>query len=136
MFKDNYGRFLINILISTGIGILIVFVLLLIMSLFALLLDLSEGVLSPLSTVALAIGTYFSAYISGKVIKEKSLFIGLIIGFLIFIIISIVSAIVSKSSLTLISLFHFLVTVLSGVIGAIIGVNSANKRKIIWENFI
>jgi putative membrane protein (TIGR04086 family) len=97
----------------------------------ALFLDLTEGVLSPLSTVALAIGTYFSAYISGKLIKEKSLFIGLIIGFIVFIIISIVSAIVSKSSLTLMSLFHFLVTVLSGVIGAIIGVNSANKRKII-----
>ena len=63
MFKDNYGRFLINILIGTGIGMLITFLILLLIAFLALFLDLSEGVLSPLSTVALAIGTYFSAYL-------------------------------------------------------------------------
>ena len=131
MFKDNYGKFSINILIGIGIGMLITFVLLLLMAFLALFFDLTEGVLSPFATIALAIGTYFAAYISGKLIKEKSLFIGLIIGLIVFIVISIVSAIVSKNSLTLMSLFHFIVTVLSGVIGAIIGVNSANKRKII-----
>lgn len=131
MIKDNYGKFFISILIGTGIGLISTVVLLLIMAFMALLLNLSEGALSPLATVALAVGTYFSAYFSGKFIKGKSLFVGLLAGFLMFMLVSIISAIVSKNSITLMSAFHFVVTILSGIIGAIIGVNSANKCKII-----
>ncbi len=86
--------------------------------------------LAPLfATVSLGLGSGFAAYFAASKIGNKGLLNGFIIGITSFLIIALISLIVDDGSVTLNTLFHFIIFVLSALIGGVLGVNKRENKK-------
>lgn len=123
-------QFYVNILISSLLGVAVTFIFLLILAAVMLLGNININMASPLSSIALSLGSGFGGYLSAYKNKAKGFLCAIINAGLIFLLIAIVGLILSRS-ITLMSLIHFAVTVLSSLIGSILGINKADKIKVI-----
>ena len=112
------------------LSFVLLFVLLAFFSAIMVALDIDNGFIPFLTAFSLAISTLIGAYFLGKIFTSKALIVGSVNGFIIYLFVSLVSAILSDGKISLASLFNLLIIFLSSVIGAVLGVNSANKRKI------
>ena len=83
------------------------------------------------ATVALAAGSLVSAFYAAKKIGNKGFLIGIIVGGIIFITVTLISLIADKSTITSNTFFHFIIIMLSALIGGIMGVNKASNKKYI-----
>ena len=110
--------------------VLLIFLLLALFSGVSVLFGVDNSLVPLFSALSLSIGTLIGSYLSGKVFGSKALIVGTINGFLLYVLVSITAAIIGGGKITLSSLFNFLIIFLSSVIGAVFGVNAANKRKI------
>ena len=81
------------------------------------------------STLSYMFGCFVGGLMFGKMNKNKGLLFGSAIGCAVFFISLLIALVINKSSLSLITLFHFLACVLSASIGGIIAVNNASKNK-------
>ena len=63
---------------------------------------------------------------TAKKIKDNGYIIGAIVGFVLFFVITLISLILGNS-LTLNTLFHFIIFMLSSMVGGIVGVNRNNR---------
>lgn len=86
---------------------------------------------SVFATVSVALGTFAAGFFTAGKIGNKGWLSGLIIGAATFILITLVSLVVDKGILTFNTLFHFIIIMLSSLIGAVLGVNKSNSRKYI-----
>ena len=111
-------------------SVCLIFLMLALFSVIALLFDIDKKVMPIFSTLSLCIGSIVGAFLSGKTFGSRALIVGGINGGLLYILISITAAIINGGKITLSSLINLIIILLSSVIGAIFGVNSANKRKI------
>lgn len=123
-------EFYINVLIGTGIGAVISFLVLLIFAALMLLFNININMASPLSSIALAIGSGVGGYISAYKNKSKGFICGLINAGIMFLLVAVIGLILSRN-ITLMSLIHFAVTVLASLIGGILGVNKSDKIKVV-----
>lgn len=82
-------------------------------------------------TVCVAFGTFITSYIISKSIGQKGYLTGFLISLLIFIINALISLIIDDGGVTLNTLFHLIIYVLSGVIGGVMGVNKKANTKYI-----
>ena len=112
------------------LSFVLLFVLLAFFSAIMVALDIDKGFIPFLTAFSLAFSTLIGAYFLGKIFTSKALIVGSVYGFIIYLFVSLVSAILSDGKISLASLFNLLIIFLSSVIGAVLGVNSANKRKI------
>ncbi len=116
------------------IGILISFavtaIMLLLMSIFMYFTDADADVVSTLSAVCLAVGSFVGSVFSSKAKKSQGLLTGLILSFIYFTIILIISLIFGGKAFSVMSLLHGVIMLLSGGIGGILGVNSKQKQLI------
>ncbi len=112
------------------LSFVLLFVLLAFFSAIMVALDIDKGFIPFLTAFSLAFSTLMGAYFLGKIFTSKALIVGSVNGFIIYLLVSLVSAILSDGKISLASLFNLLIIFLSSVIGAVLGVNSANKRKI------
>lgn len=103
----------------------------LIFSAVLLFLNLDRAYSVPMATISLAIGSFVASFYTTKKIGEKGYIIGLIIGVVVFVIITALSLIIGKNGFTLNTLFHFIIIVLSSIVGGIIGVNGNKGKKYI-----
>lgn len=83
------------------------------------------------ATVSLAIGCFFGAFFAAKKLGQKGLLNGAIVGIITFATILVISLIVDKGAVTVNTLFHLIIFMLSSVIGGIVGVNKAHNKKYI-----
>lgn len=123
-------QFYINILISSALGVVVTFIFLLILAAVMLLGNININMASPLASVALALGSGFGGYLSAYKNKSKGFICGVVNAGVIFLLVAIVGLILSRS-VTLMSVIHFAVTLLSSLIGSILGVNKADKIKVV-----
>ena len=103
------------------------------MALFSALmyfLELDKDYSPIFATVSVAIGCFITAYFTSRKIGQKGLIIGLITGLSVFILITVISLIVDKGTVTSNTLFHFIIFVLSSLIGGVMGVNKKSKKYI------
>lgn len=128
--NENYKKFLKSVLIGTVAAVCITIFLLFTESLVITVCGIPLSFASAISSIALAIGTLCGGMISALKNGKNGMICGVITAVLLFIIITVVGLIV-KNSFSVISLIHLTVTVLSGCIGGILGVNKTEKRKII-----
>ena len=91
--------------------------------------DMPDTLAAPLSSIALSIGVFLGGFFVSQKTKEKGMLQGGALGIASFLIITLISLIVDSSGVSLITLIHAAVTLLSGCIGGILGVNTGNKRK-------
>lgn len=86
---------------------------------------------SPLfATIAVGIGAFSSANFYSSKQKSKGYLNGIIIGIITFLIVTLIGLVVSNSGFTFNTVFHFIIIILSAVIGGILGVNKKGKSYI------
>ncbi len=122
--------FYINVLIGAGIGAAVCLVLLLGIAAVMVLSGIGNTYASPLSSVAAAVGAGIGGYFAARRNKSKGLICGALVAVIMFLVFSVIGAVLG-SSITLMSLIRFVILLLSGVIGGILGVNKRDKRKIV-----
>ena len=83
------------------------------------------------ATVSVAFGCFAAAYFTAYKNKCKGLLTGLVVGFTAFTVILIISLVADKGSVSLNTLFHFIIFILSSVVGGVMGVNKADNRRYI-----
>lgn len=108
------------------IGVLLTLALMLFFSALLLFFNIDRDFAAPFATISVAIGGFVSSYIIAKKIKDNGYIIGAINGFVLFFVITLISLILGNS-LTLNTLFHFIIFMLSSMVGGIVGVNKNNR---------
>ncbi len=82
-------------------------------------------------TAAVALGSFVVAFYISRKRQSKGLLTGLITGIAVFLIVTVVSLIVDKGAITVNTLFHLIIFLLSSLIGSVLGVNKKENRKYI-----
>ena len=113
------------------IGVVTTLVLMLIFSGVLLFLNLDRAYAVPFATISVAIGSLIASYYTAKSIGDRGYLIGIIIGGLVFIIITILSLIINRSGLSSNTMFHFVIIMLASIVGGILGVNKDKNKKYI-----
>lgn len=128
--NDKYSKneLIIIYLISSFIGIATVFLAMLLASIISVVFEINLIYLSTISSICLAIGSFFAGYFSGKKIKYGGIVNGLIVSLIIFLFVFLISLIINPTAITFITLIHLVITILSAVIGGIFGVNNTKKH--------
>ena len=123
ILKQMIIGFIINISVSV--------LFLLIFSVVTYILDSGFDYSSVYGTLRVAAGILVSSFYISRKIMKKGFIIGLLNGTFIFIIVTIISLITDKGGLTVNTLFHLIIFILSSVIGGVLGVNRQKKEKYI-----
>lgn len=122
---------LIMYLKATVIGVAVTFLSMLLSAAIIMLLNLDRAFSVPLATISLALGSFAAAYYVSSIIQNKGYLIGTLVGLITFGIVTIISLIVNKNGLTVNTLFHLIIILLSSAIGGILGVNKNKSKKYI-----
>ena len=113
------------------IGVVVTVVSMLISAAAIILFNLDRIYSVPLGTLSLAFGSFSAAYYVSKKVQTKGYLIGALIGLITFALITVISLIVNRNGLTINTVFHLIIIVLSSAIGGILGVNKGNNKKYI-----
>ena len=101
-----------------------------------LALILASGIL-PLSAtpaiacIAISIGAFFAGFFTAKTTGKNGLVIGALCGFVLFLIFTVIGMAAFTSAPSTSTIIRLIIFVTAAAIGGIIGVGSADKRKII-----
>ena len=125
--NGNIKHYIFGIIIS----FLTIAVMLALFSFIFLFTELDRAYSSAFATVAAAVGTLIGSYFTSYKIGTKGFKTGLIISLCIFFIITIISFAINKNGFSLNTLFHFIILLLSGFIGGVLGVNKNSRKKYI-----
>lgn len=127
--KDKKGYLIYILGFVIGIVVTAVFI-----TLFAVIMYLSGSAFkyAPVfATVSVAIGSLTAAFFTAKKRGSHGLIIGAVIGGITFILITLISLIINRGGVTVNTLFHFIIIMLSSLIGGVIGVNKGKSHKYI-----
>lgn len=113
------------------IGVAVTLIMMLLFAVIMYAVSLERALAAPLATVSLAVGTFFAAFYVAAKMGNKGYLIGLITGIAVFAAITLVSLLIDRSGLTLNTLFHFIIIMLSSFIGGVVGVNKGKNKKYI-----
>ena len=83
------------------------------------------------ATLSAAFGGFAGAFTAARSNGSKGWLAGAVIGGTVFVIITIISLILNRGGVTLNTLFHFIIIMLSSLIGGITGVNRGKSHKYI-----
>ena len=125
--KKGYLSYILGFII--GAAVTAVFIVL-----FALIMYLSGAAFkyaTVFATLSVALGCFAAAFFTAKRQGSKGLFAGTVVGGIAFMLITLVSLIINSGVVTVNTLFHFIIIMLSSQIGRILGVNKANSHKYI-----
>lgn len=128
--KKNNDKLVPIFIKGIVLGVLVNILLLLIFAAVILLADIDRAFAQPLSSIALGVGGFVAAIYTAKKIGGKGYLVGLIIGLLSFVVVTLIGLIINKNGLTNASVFRFIISFLSSVIGGIIGVNKKTQKYI------
>lgn len=132
MKKDvNSNKILTKLVLKSSLlQIVSSLILISIFSLIMYFLELDKSLSVIFATLSIAISSFLTSLFASKEIGNKGYFTGFIVGIITFILITLVSFIVDKGAVSLNTLFHFIIILLSSMIGGILGVNKKPKKYI------
>ena len=117
-------------LVGAIFGMLGTFAAMLIFAAVLLFFNIDRAYATPFATISLAVGSFIASRYTAKKIGDKGYLIGIIIGAVLFVFITALSLIVGNS-LSLNTFFHFVIIMLSPIVGGIMGVNKDKHKKFI-----
>lgn len=112
------------------IGVIITLVSMLVFAAALLFFNIDRAYSAPFATISIALGSFIASYIAAKKTGERGYLTGIIIGTIVFIVITVLSLIMGNG-LSLNTLFHFIIIMLSSIVGGIMGVNRDKHKKYI-----
>lgn len=126
--KDNSDK---KIAYAKGgiLGVIITLVTMLAFAALLLFLNIDRSYAAPFATISIASGSFAAGCYTAKKIGDRGYIIGLIIGGTVFFIITAISLIVGNK-MSINTLFHFVIIMLSSLAGGIVGVNKTHKKYI------
>ena len=113
------------------LGVIVSVLFMLIFSAVLLIFNLDRAYSAPFATISVAAGTLVASHYAAKKIGDRGYLVGMLVGIVVFVIITALSMIINKSGFTLNTLFHFIIIMLSGIVGGIMGVNKDKSKKYI-----
>ena len=119
---------LTNTAFSALSGFAIIIVCILAFAFIITKIDVTDKVVSVLSSAALCAGAYAGGFISAKKRRKNGLFMGVLCGLFMFFIILIVSTFFIQTISGFSPSLKLILTLIFGAIGGIVGVNSKNNR--------
>lgn len=127
--KENKTN-LKHLIISAFSAIIITLAALFLIAVLMHFAEIGSNYSAPLSSVGVAIGCFFGGFIYSKLRAQKGLICGFTIAIIYFVLITIISLILSAKNISVLTLIHLIIMLLSGGIGGILGVNLNKKIKI------
>ena len=125
--KKGYFNYILGFVIGFAVAAAFIAV-------FALVMYLSGAAskYAPVfATISVAAGSFASAFFTARRQGNSGWLVGAAIGGITFIIITLISLLINRTGVTLNTLFHFIIIMLSSIIGGIIGVNKGKSHKYI-----
>lgn len=119
---------MMTMLKAVTFGLLATTVVLLLFSFLMCKKDVPFVLLNPFSAGLLMLGAFISGYLAARRIRERGMMVGALCGLMIFLLLMLASF-MNKFDVGLIALLKLVISVVSGAIGGIIGVNAKFKRK-------
>lgn len=117
--KVNIKLILIGIFLQVAITLLFIAFFSVIMYFFE-----TDKKYSPVfGSIAVAAGAFISSYFVSTKRKNKGYLNGLIVGGITFILLTLIGLIIDDDGITINTLFHLIIIILSAVTGGILGVN-------------
>ncbi len=126
--SSSFKKDIFFVFLTILAGFLITMLVLLFFSFILTKIDAPDKVIKLLSTVALGVGTYFGGYICSKRKHNKGIYRGALCGFIMFCTIVIMGSIFANTVLSFSVTSKFVLTLVCGAIGGIVGANSKFKR--------
>lgn len=127
-FANGRLSVLTNTAFSALSGFAIIIVCILAFAFIITKIDVTDKVVSVLSSAALCAGAYAGGFISAKKRRRNGLFMGVLCGLFMFFIILVVSTFFIQTISGFSPSLKLILTLLFGAIGGIVGVNSKNNR--------
>ncbi len=129
--KYNLNEKLVIYGLSLLVGIILVIASMFLASLLCLAADLPESLSSPISALCVGVGAFSSGFLASKKIKSGGVLNGAVCGVILYALVFLLSLIFSENGFSAISVLHLLIILISAMIGGILGVGAAAKRKYI-----
>ena len=134
MFNDSYNKDNSNkksaYLLGGLLGVLATIAVMFGFAAILLFFNLDRAYAAPFATISVAVGSFVASRITAKKIGDRGYLVGIIIGLTVFCVITALSLILGNS-LSINTLFHFVIIVLSSMVGGILGVNAGKSKKYI-----
>lgn len=125
---NNTNTNMTTMLKAVAFGLLATTVVLLLFSFLMCKKDVPFMLLNPFSAGLLMLGSFISGYLAARRIRERGMMVGALCGLIIFLMLMLASF-MSKFDVGFVALIKLVISVVSGAIGGIIGVNAKFKRK-------
>ena len=125
---SNATTNMITMLKAVTFGLLTTTVVLLLFSFVMCKKDVPFVLLNPFSAGLLMLGSFLSGYLAARRIRERGMLVGALCGLIIFFLLMLASF-MSRFDVGLAALIKLVISLVSGAIGGIIGVNAKLKRK-------
>ncbi|WMJ84274.1 TIGR04086 family membrane protein [Oscillospiraceae bacterium LTW-04] len=126
--SNNATTNMVTMLKAVTFGLLATTVVLLLFSFVMCKKDVPFVLLNPFSAGLLMLGSFLSGYLAARRIRERGMMVGALCGLIIFSLLMLASF-MSRFDVGLTALIKLIISVASGAIGGIIGVNAKFKRK-------
>ena len=120
-----------TIIVSTVIGAAVTLLFITIFAAIMYFLGLEKMYSTIFATAAVAFGCFAASFYASTRTREKGLLIGAVTGGVTFVLVLIISFIKDSGAVTLNTLFHFIIFMLSSLVGGVIGVNKSENKKYI-----
>ena len=130
MNSKDKGKYKI-IILSAAVGFAVAAVFIFIFAAAMYFAELDKIYSVVFATVSVAFGCFAAAYIAAKLNKSKGFLIGAVTGGIVFVAVLLISLAVDKGAIGINTLFHFIIFMLSGIVGGVIGVNKSQSTKYI-----
>ena len=128
MPQNFLKKFIISSAIGTGVGMISASVLIFLMAAALTVGDVPAMLISPVTVFFLAFGSFFGGFASAKLCGEKGFVCGALSGILFFIIVWIFGAFLENSGFGTVAIIKFVMMVVAGALGGIIGVNYIRRK--------
>lgn len=125
----KFSRVAMTVLAGMLVGLATSLVMLLIFSIVMTVKDVPQGVVPTLTAVSVALGSFVGGFAGARLHRKSGLAFGAVIGVCMYLLLMIVGVIMQSGGLGASVLVKLVVSLASGGIGGIIGVNARRRTK-------
>ncbi len=127
--KDrSFSSVFLTIIKAAVLGAALSAILLLLFSFLLSKKDIPLEVINPFGAFLIALASFISGYVASKMIKHRGMAVGAACGCIVFLTVALIYF-MNSFKIGGLALIKFAVSVISGAIGGILGVNTKRKRK-------